>query len=197
MNIPDLVNCSYFYICKKHFLESDCTNSLQERLKFQTVPKAACEPVNISDFPSNVSDPEASIRSSCSHEDNSPPSVNITEINNTHKTIQSLHTDNVHISSNTCDNLLELSTDHDYCKRDSSNIFTCSVTVDHSDKYSFLLENKSGILNKVGIGRNDLTPQKSEMFRIHRNVQSRLSKLRILLKRERAHLTSVRNRIQR
>jgi hypothetical protein len=63
--------------------------------------------------------------------------------------------------------LLELSTDHDYCERDSSNIFTCSATVDHSDKYSFLLENKSGILNKigigkVGIGRNDLTPQKSE-----------------------------------
>jgi predicted nucleotidyltransferase len=31
------------------------------------------------------------------------------------------------------------------------------------------------------------------MYRIHRNVQSKLSKLRSILKRERAHLTSVRN----
>jgi cobalamin biosynthesis Mg chelatase CobN len=45
----------------------------------------------------------------------------------------------------------------------------------------------------VGIGKNDLTPQKSEMYQIHLNVQSKLSKLRNLLKRERAHLTSVRN----
>jgi hypothetical protein len=39
----------------------------------------------------------------------------------------------------------------------------------------------------VGIGKNDLTPQKSEeMYQIHLNVQSKLSKLRSLLKRERA-----------
>ncbi|CAH1377212.1 unnamed protein product, partial [Tenebrio molitor] len=41
------------------------------------------------------------------------------------------------------------------------------------------------------IGKNDLTPQKSEMYQIHLNVQSKLSKLRSLLKRERAHLNDV------
>jgi hypothetical protein len=55
------------------------------------------------------------------------------------------------------------------------------------------LENRRGILNKVGIGKNYLTPQKSDMYQIHFNVRSKLSKLRNLLKSERAHLTSVRN----
>ncbi|KAJ8966123.1 hypothetical protein NQ314_003730 [Rhamnusium bicolor] len=70
----------------------------------------------------------------------------------------------------------------------------CSkMATDYFDKYSFLLENKKGILNKAGLSKKDLTPQEEIMYREHRNVTSKLAKLRTLLKNERAHVNSLRN----
>jgi hypothetical protein len=186
----------YKFLCLwKSFSESDYTNHLQERLKYQTVPK----PANTSQL--ILPNDEALLRPSCSHIDNSTfshhaPSSNTTDVNITISTLSSDITDinsTQQCSSKTGDGLLLTSTDHDYCKIDSQSVSKSSTTIDHSDKYSFLLENRRGILNKVGIGKNDLTPQKSEMYQIHLNVQSKLSKLRNLFKRERAHLTSVKN----
>jgi hypothetical protein len=134
---------------------------------------------------------EALLRPSCSHTDNSTfshhaPLSNTTDVNITISTLSSDITDinsTQQCSSKTGDDLLLTSTDHDYCKIDSQSVSKSSTTIDHSDKYSFLLENRRGILNKVGIGKNDLTPQKSDMYQIHLNVQSKLSKLRNLFRR--------------
>ncbi|CAH1382090.1 unnamed protein product, partial [Tenebrio molitor] len=64
-NITDEVNCINFYVCENHFNKSDYTNHLQERLKYQTVPK----PANTSQFILPVD--EALLRPSCSYTDNS------------------------------------------------------------------------------------------------------------------------------
>lgn len=49
---------------------------------------------------------------------------------------------------------------------------------DYSDKYLFLTEDKKGILGKAGLLEKDLTPDQAIMYKFHRNVTSRLSKLK-------------------
>jgi hypothetical protein len=120
-NIADEANCINFYVCENHFQKSDYTNHLQERLKYQTVPK----PANTSQF--TLPNDEALLRPSCSHTDNSTfshhaPSSNTTNVNITISTLSSDTTDinsKRECSSNTGDGLLLTSTDHDYCKIDS------------------------------------------------------------------------------
>lgn len=51
------------------------------------------------------------------------------------------------------------------------------------DKFNFLLEKRKGILSKIGIPKRDLSPMKSEMYKVHRNVSSKLSRLKQELKR--------------
>lgn len=88
-----------------------------------------------------------------------------------------------------------ITTDHSYHLQPlSQNISNCSkMATDQFDKYSFLLENKKGILTKAGLSKKDLTQQEEIMYREHRNVTSKLAKLRTLLKNERAHVNSLRN----
>ncbi|KAJ8979110.1 hypothetical protein NQ317_014122 [Molorchus minor] len=68
-----------------------------------------------------------------------------------------------------------------------------SLIPDHSYYKSIPAKNKKGFLTKVGLSKKDLTPQEEVMYREHRNVTSKLSKLRNLLNNERAHVNSLRN----
>ncbi|KAJ8913926.1 hypothetical protein NQ315_005724 [Exocentrus adspersus] len=79
--------------------------------------------------------------------------------------------------------------EHTYCKPKPQNSPKLSKPIiDHSDKYSFLVENRKGMLGKLGLKKNDLSPREEI-----RNTCSKLSKLKSLLKNERAHINSLRN----
>ncbi|XP_044757466.1 uncharacterized protein LOC123315702 isoform X2 [Coccinella septempunctata] len=67
------------------------------------------------------------------------------------------------------------------------------TATDYTDKYSFLTENKTGILSKSGLSRSELTPQQDSLYRSHRNIQSKLCRLQNLLKNERAQLNSLKD----
>ncbi|KAJ8976092.1 hypothetical protein NQ317_011581 [Molorchus minor] len=77
--------------------------------------------------------------------------------------------------------------DHSYYIELPKTNSKCSkMSTDHFDKYSFLLENRKGILAKAGLSKKDLTPQEEIMYREHRNLKT-------LLKNERAHVNSLSN----
>ncbi|KAF2887797.1 hypothetical protein ILUMI_18376 [Ignelater luminosus] len=59
--------------------------------------------------------------------------------------------------------------DHDYCAKDDEVI--------NLDNFDFLNEDGKGILAKISTSRKDLTPRKSLMYRVHRNICSKLSTL--------------------
>lgn len=53
------------------------------------------------------------------------------------------------------------------------------------DMYSFLTDRQTGFLRKVGLHKSDLSFEQESMYKIHRTVSSRLSKLKNLLNNER------------
>lgn len=77
--------------------------------------------------------------------------------------------------------------DHDYS---TSTHFSKPACL---DQFSFLSDKNTGILSQAGLSEKDLSPQKAIMYKVHRNVTSKLSKLRSLLKDTRAHLTTIRD----
>src|SRR5699024_6308376 len=51
----------------------------------------------------------------------------------------------------------------------------------------------SGILRKIGLNKSQLTPPKNKMYTIHRNMCSKISKLKKSLEHERNHLQKLQN----
>ncbi|XP_050315315.1 uncharacterized protein LOC126749669 [Anthonomus grandis grandis] len=75
----------------------------------------------------------------------------------------------------------------------SSDFSSLKTKRDHSDKYSFLLEKKRGILAKAGLSKDNLTNEQEIMYNVHKSVMCKLSKLKFLLKNERAHVASLKS----
>ncbi|KAJ8910306.1 hypothetical protein NQ315_003784, partial [Exocentrus adspersus] len=80
----------------------------------------------------------------------------------------------IHISSTSC----HTSVDH-----------TCSDTIN----ILFLWNKERVFLVRQDFQRKNLTPEESIMYKVHQNVTSKLSKLKTMLKDERAQLKSLRN----
>uniref|UniRef100_V5GVS1 THAP-type domain-containing protein n=1 Tax=Anoplophora glabripennis TaxID=217634 RepID=V5GVS1_ANOGL len=182
-NISPNVNCKNFFLCDSHFIDADfACPQIRNRILPKTVPKPS---VHSSDEPLNCEVPDKQ------PELNELPSLNIN--------FSLLAQDSPCCSSsalaNSLDDVTETSNfdnnsllgEHSHCKIISDKVTNFSKTTDHSDKYSFLLENKKGMLGKLDISKDALTPRETIMYKIHRNTTSKLSKLRSLLKNERAH----------
>jgi len=89
--------------------------------------------------------------------------------------------------------------DHSYCKP-STSFSKCSKMA-FKDQYSFLEDTRdtsidtpgTGILSKAGLSKKDLSPQGLIMYNHHRNVVSKLSKLRAVLKNKNADLSAIKS----
>lgn len=65
--------------------------------------------------------------------------------------------------------------------------------IQNINKLPFLSDRKVGILGKACISIKKGSPSESKMYRIHRNVLSHLSRLKCVLRNERAHLHNLRD----
>ncbi|VEN50724.1 unnamed protein product [Callosobruchus maculatus] len=174
-------DCSYFYICDDHFDERDYTNA-NLKLTSGSVPRSPSKCRKTTTTTPNVE--------TISNIENVP-------INNDNvwSTVTELLPDIGNetvvrpVSENSECTMVGAVPDHNYS---SLNATSSHSKLAFSDKYSFLSE-KTGILQKSGLSKRDLTLQKEIMYQVHRNTLSKLSKLRNSLKQKKSDLMALRN----
>lgn len=194
-NISPSKNCANFRVCRDHFALSDFNNpddpsrlrkgafpwsplkfKLQREHSYASKVEAKdlfSEPASISNISEKYE--EAIVEPSCSHQNLS--------------TISEEQDEAIVEPSCSQQNLVTEGPMSNPASGSSCSKMNCN----YFDKYSFLLEKRTGILGKAGLTSSDLSPEQEAMYKVHRNVTSKLSKLKSLLKNERAHVTSLKN----
>ncbi|VEN36818.1 unnamed protein product [Callosobruchus maculatus] len=174
-------DCSHFYICDDHFDERDYINA-SLKLTSGSVPRSPskCRKTTTTTF--NV-ETMSNIENVPNNNDNVSSTVTevLPDVGN-ETVVRSV------IENSEC-TMVGAVPDHNYS---SLNTTSTQSKLAFSDKYSFLSE-KTGILQKSGLSKSDLTPQEEIMYQVHRNTLSKLSKLRNSLKQKNSDLMALRN----
>nr|XP_015838949.1 PREDICTED: uncharacterized protein LOC107398640 [Tribolium castaneum] len=181
--IEDPVSSKFWRLCEDHFESRDFVNERKDKLNPHVVPKPCVmapqeEFVEVSQTNLSVTE-DNFVENSINH----PSCIcNLPSTSNARCFAHGLPlftNSEVIIGNNT------VQQDHNYCQGNNAITGRCK-------KFAFLNEgDKNGILNKMRLSRADLTSREKQMYHIHRNVTSRLSKLQKLLQQERSKVNTL------